>query len=85
MTVKVYLLVETLVGKTLDVANTLRSMDSIESADVVTGPCDIIAVISGADMNEVSNLITGKVHAVQGVVRTITCIVVNNGKVLATR
>jgi DNA-binding Lrp family transcriptional regulator len=74
MATKAYLLVETAVGRTRDVANTLRGMDGIESVDVVTGPYDIIAVVSGADMSVVGNLITGKVHAVQGVVRTVTCV-----------
>ena len=76
MATKAYLLVETSVGRTRDVANTLRGMDGIESVDVVTGPYDIIAVVSGSDMGVVGNLITGKVHAVQGVVRTVTCVAV---------
>ncbi|MBM3942799.1 MAG: Lrp/AsnC family transcriptional regulator [SAR202 cluster bacterium] len=76
MATKAYLLVETSVGRTRDVANTLRSLEGIESVDVVTGPYDIIAVISGPDMSVVGNLITGKVHAVQGVVRTVTCVAV---------
>jgi len=76
MSTKAYLLVETAVGRTRDVASTLRGMDGIESVDVVTGPYDIIAVVSGADMGVVGNLITGKVHAVQGVVRTVTCVAV---------
>ena len=47
VTTKAYLLVETAVGKTRDVANTLRGLQGIESVDVVTGPYDIIAVIDG--------------------------------------
>ena len=47
MATKAYLLVETAVGKTRDVASTLRELNGIETVDVVTGPYDIIAVISG--------------------------------------
>ena len=50
MATKAFLLVETAVGRTRDVANTLRDLDGIESVDVVTGPYDIIAVISGDDI-----------------------------------
>ncbi len=74
MATKAYLLIETSVGRTRDVAKALRGIDGIESVDVVTGPHDIIAVVSGADMGVVGNLITGKVHTVPGVVRTVTCV-----------
>ena len=76
MTTKAYLLVETAVGQTRDVANTLRGMENIETVDVVTGPYDIIAVISGPDMSVVGNVVTGNIHTVGGVVRTVTCVAV---------
>ena len=76
MGTKAYLLVETAVGKTRDVASTLRTLDGITSVDVVTGPYDIIAVISGADMAVVGNIVTEKIHTVPGVVRTVTCVAV---------
>ncbi len=76
MATKAYLLVETAVGKTRDVANTLRSLNGIETVDVVTGPYDIIAVIAGDDMSVVGTLVTESVHTVQGVVRTVTCVAV---------
>ncbi len=76
MATKAYLLVETAVGKTRDVASTLRSLSGIETVDVVTGPYDIIAVINGDDMSVVGTLVTESVHTVQGVVRTVTCVAV---------
>ena len=76
MGTKAYLLVETAVGKTRDVAATLRALDGITSVDVVTGPYDIIAVISGADMAVVGNIVTEHIHTVPGVVRTVTCVAV---------
>ena len=76
MATKAYLLVETAVGKTRDVASTLRELNGIETVDVVTGPYDMIAVISGDDMSVVGNLVTEGIHTVQGVVRTVTCVAV---------
>ena len=78
MTTKAYLLVETAVGKTRDVAGTLRSLDNVDSVDVVTGPYDIIAVISADDMTVVGNVVTENIHTVTGVVRTVTCVAVGN-------
>ena len=76
MATKAYLLVETAVGKTRDVAATLQDLAGIESVDVVTGPYDIIATISGEDMSVVGSVVTEKIHTVTGVVRTVTCVAV---------
>ena len=76
MATKAYLLVETAVGKTRDVAATLQDLAGVESVDVVTGPYDIIATISGEDMSVVGSVVTEKIHTVTGVVRTVTCVAV---------
>ena len=78
MAARAYLLVETAVGKTRDVATTLQSLEGIETVDVVTGPYDIIAMISADDMTVVGNLVTGHIHTVPGVVRTVTCVAVGS-------
>lgn len=63
-------------GKTRDVASALRGLEAVESVDVVTGPYDIIALINGANMAVVGNVVTESVHTVSGVVRTVTCVAV---------
>ena len=78
MATKAYLLIETAVGKTRDVAKTLSGLNGIATVDVVTGPYDIIAVVSGEDMSVVGDLVTGHIHTVPGVVRTVTCVAVGN-------
>ena len=78
MACKAYLLVETAVGKTRDVASALAGLEGVDSVDVVTGPYDIIAVINTADMAGVGTLITEKIHSVPGVVRTVTCVAVGS-------
>ena len=76
MATKAYLLIETAVGKTRDVASTLSGLPGISTVDVVTGPYDIIAVVTGEDMSVVGELVTGHIHTVPGVVRTVTCVAV---------
>lgn len=75
---RAYILVETSVGKTRDVAAVLRSVEGIRSVDVVTGPYDIIATIDSPDVNSMGALITDTIHSVGGVVRTVTCVSVSN-------
>ena len=76
MATKAYLLVETAVGKTRDVAATLRGINGIDSVDVITGPYDIIAGIAADDMSVIGNVVTERIHTVPGVVRTVTCVAV---------
>ncbi len=75
---RAYILVETSVGKTRDVAGVLRGVEGIQSVDVVTGPYDIIATIDAPDVDHMGALITDTIHSVGGVVRTVTCVSLGN-------
>jgi len=74
---KTYVLIETAVGKTREVATQLRNVGSIGAVDVVTGPYDIIAQIEAEDINSIGDIVTSKVHTISGVVRTVTCVAVS--------
>ena len=76
MATKAFILIETAVGKTREVANILGELGGMRSVDVVTGPYDIITVVTGADMTVVGNVVTDNIHTVDGVVRTVTCVAV---------
>ena len=78
MATKAFILVETAVGKTRDVANSLKEVGGMQSVDVVTGPYDIIAVIDAPDINTMGTLVTEKLHTITGVVRTVTCVSVGS-------
>jgi DNA-binding Lrp family transcriptional regulator len=74
MSAKAFILIETAVGKTKDVISVLNKTAGVKSVDAVTGPYDIIAVVEEDDLNAVGNLVTTKVHPVEGVTRTVTCL-----------
>ncbi len=76
MSTKAFILIETAVGKTREVANTLMDLGGMQSVDVVTGPYDVIAVIDATDINTMGSLVTEKLHTISGVVRTVTCVAV---------
>ena len=78
MATKAFILVETAVGKTRDVANSLKEVGGMQSVDVVTGPYDVIAVIDAPDINTMGTLVTEKLHTITGVVRTVTCVSVGS-------
>jgi DNA-binding Lrp family transcriptional regulator len=76
MATKAYVLVEAAVGKTRQVAIALRTLEGAQSVDPVTGPYDIIIVVEGTDLKAIGDLVTGRIHPISGVNRTVTCLVV---------
>ncbi len=69
-----YVLIETAVGKTKEVIDILKKTEGMKTVDAVTGPYDIIAVLEEDDLNIVGSQITEKVHTIDGVTRTVTCL-----------
>ena len=76
MTAKAFVLVETAVGKTKEVTTTLKQLEGIISVDTVTGPYDVITIIEGKTLNDIGALVTGKIHPIAGISRTVTCLVI---------
>lgn len=76
MAAKAFVLIETAVGRTKEVVAALSRLEGIKSVDTVTGPYDIIAVIEGESLNEIGDLVTGKIHPIAGISRTVTCLAV---------
>ena len=76
MAAKAFVLIETAVGRTKDVATALRQLGGVKSVDPVTGPYDVIAVIEGESLTDIGELVTSKIHPVTGISRTVTCLAI---------
>jgi DNA-binding Lrp family transcriptional regulator len=74
LSTKAYVLIETSVGKARDVSEALGDLPTVVTVDAVTGPYDIIAVVDADDLGAVGELVTGKIHTIGGIVRTVTCL-----------
>ena len=79
MAARAYVLIETSVGKTKDVVLALRKVRGMKEVNAVTGPYDVIAVVEGADLTAVGNLVADEIHPVGGIERTVTCLAVELG------
>ncbi len=75
MSARAYVLIEVAPGAASDVIAALRAMPAIISADAVTGPYDIIAVIETDASSAVGALVIERIRPVQGINRTMTCLV----------
>ena len=71
---KALVLIETKVGKTREVVAAVKGIEGVTTADCVTGPYDIIAVVEGGSVNEIAGVVTGKIQLVHGISRTVCCL-----------
>jgi len=77
MASKAFVLIETTVGKTKEVVTSLRKLEGVKSVDPVTGPYDVIVIIEGESLTDISDQVTVKVHRVPGISRTVTCLTID--------
>ncbi len=78
MATKGFILIETAVGKSKEVVDSLRKVEGVRSVDQVTGPYDVIAVIEGEDLTVIGELVTARIPLVPGLSRMVTCLVVTS-------
>lgn len=72
--VRAYVLIEMVAGQSRNLVNSLQEREGIRDVARVTGPYDVIAVLEGRDVDEISNTVTDEIHSQTGVVRTTTCV-----------
>jgi DNA-binding Lrp family transcriptional regulator len=77
MTVHAYVLIQTEVGRSVDVARRMAEIDGVVLAEDVTGPYDVIARTEAKSIDDLGRLVVGHVQSIEGITRTITCPVVN--------
>lgn len=77
MSVSAYILIQTEVGRAATVARTVQGIDGVVSAEGVTGPYDVISRAEAATMDELGQMVVGRIQRIDGIIRTVTCPVVN--------
>ena len=73
MSVQVYILIQTEVGKASSVATSVSKIPGVTLAEGVTGPYDVIMRAQAPSMEQLGRAILSKVQAVAGITRTLTC------------
>jgi DNA-binding Lrp family transcriptional regulator len=75
--VQAYILIQTEVGKSASVAEAIREVAGVASAEDVTGPYDVIARVEANTVDELGKLVIARIQDVPGITRTLTCTVVH--------
>jgi DNA-binding Lrp family transcriptional regulator len=76
MHAKAYVLIEAESGRVADVLAELRTIQGMTAVDAVTGPYDIVATVETADPRNIGRLVMNEIHIVEGIKRTVTCMVI---------
>ena len=76
MTVQAYVLIQTDVGKAVDVAQATASIGGVIAAEGVTGPYDVIVRAEAPSIDDLGRLVVNEIQRIDGITRTVTCPVV---------
>ena len=71
--VEALVLIQARVGESSAVASAVIDVEGVTSADVVSGPYDVIARAEADSIDELGRLVIARIQTVGGVTRTLTC------------
>jgi DNA-binding Lrp family transcriptional regulator len=74
--VQAFVLIQAGVGMASRVGQAMSAIQGVRSADIVTGPNDVVARVEAASIDALGRLVVSKIQAVEGITRTLTCPVV---------
>ena len=74
--VSAYILVQTEISKASAVRHAIQEIPDV-TAEVVSGPYDVIVRATAATVDDLSRDVVARVQGIQGITRTLLCVVVN--------
>ena len=77
MSVQAYILVQTEVGKSDEVAQAINAISGVLNAEHVTGPYDVIVRAEAKSIDDLAKIVLTNIQKVSGITRTLTCPIVN--------
>jgi DNA-binding Lrp family transcriptional regulator len=77
MSVQAYILVQTEVGKSDEVAQAINAISGVMNAEHVTGPYDVIVRAEAKSIDDLAKIVLTNIQKVSGITRTLTCPIVN--------
>jgi DNA-binding Lrp family transcriptional regulator len=75
--VAAYILIDANPGASDRITKELLQIAGVKSAHRVTGPHDIIAYVETSDMSMLGRILSSRIHAISGILRTETDVLVD--------
>jgi DNA-binding Lrp family transcriptional regulator len=72
-----YVLIQTDVGRSAQVAEEVGKIDGVIAAHNVTGNYDVIVLAEAESMDDLGRLVVNEIQLINGITRTTTCSVVH--------
>ena len=76
MAVQAYVLISASQGRAQAIAHEVDGIAGVREARTVTGPYDVIVFVESQDISNLGETVLSRIQAVEGVLRTVTSIVV---------
>ncbi len=77
MSTQAYVLIQTDVGRSAQVAEEVGQIEGVIAAHNVTGNYDVIALAEAESVDDLGRLVVNRIQLVHGIARTTTCNVVH--------
>ena len=77
MSTQAYVLIQTDVGRSAQVAEEVGRIEGVIAAHNVTGNYDVIALAEADSVDDLGRLVVNRIQLVHGIARTTTCNVVH--------
>ncbi|GAA1377631.1 MULTISPECIES: Lrp/AsnC family transcriptional regulator [Catellatospora] len=75
--VHAYILIQTSVGKSVDVSAAIGEIQGVTRVDAVTGPYDVIAMVEAHTVDELGKLVLSQIQLIPNITRTLTCPIIH--------
>ncbi|GAA1411605.1 Lrp/AsnC ligand binding domain-containing protein [Catellatospora coxensis] len=75
--VHAYILIQTSVGKSVDVSAAIGEIQGVTRVDAVTGPYDVIAMVEANTVDELGKLVLSQIQLIPNITRTLTCPIIH--------
>jgi DNA-binding Lrp family transcriptional regulator len=75
--VHAYILIQTAVGGSVDVAQAIRAVEGVLRVDAVTGPYDVIAMVEARSVDDLGKLLLSQIQQIPNITRTLTCPIIH--------
>jgi DNA-binding Lrp family transcriptional regulator len=76
MSLKAYILINTKIGKTTEVAHKLMKMPEVKHLDIIMGPYDMIVLVETEGHETLSQIVMRKFQSMEYINHTMTCPVI---------
>jgi DNA-binding Lrp family transcriptional regulator len=70
-------LIQTDVGKSVNVAGAITDIPGVTRVDAVTGPYDVIAQVQAHTVDELGRMVLSQIQLVPNITRTLTCPIIH--------